>query len=393
MADEESSCSESGSVDKRTDSDETDNVNPLYLATSTSEHSTLNRHLRLRGVQQPQAETTSAEPVRVHRQTATPTDDPVRSAPAADVGVKTGTVASSGSLSTISSILSKPVATADDNQSSSTNSTATTGPQLPTAVVKPAPTPCPPTRLVRTQSAGKPDANIPRINCPEKIVICLDISKEMEKRSFVLRQGDKKTPLELIRRALNIFVQTKFALNSRHEFALMFLDNTAHWMCDFTSSPLHITTVLDGVNNCVDVDKCDLSSVFHEIASHVQLPNMHHSADNPPYVIRVILIYGRSMCQPVLTSTKISQALLASDYFCLDVFYMHDPPTADNQCEAIFDKLCSLDVKGNSYILEASRNATRIFDSTAQLLAHPLQRPLQQNVNYVIPGNGSPLNS
>ena len=41
---------------------------------------------------------------------------------------------------------------------------------------------------------------------------------------------DKKTPMDLVVRALNIFLQTKRSLNESHEFALMFLDNCAKWV-------------------------------------------------------------------------------------------------------------------------------------------------------------------
>jgi len=57
--------------------------------------------------------------------------------------------------------------------------------------------------------------------------------------------------------------------------------------------------------------------------------------------------------------------------------------------QSIFQQLCNLDVKGNSYILEASKNPTKVFDCIAQLLAHPLQRPLQQHINYSLLANGS----
>lgn len=41
---------------------------------------------------------------------------------------------------------------------------------------------------------------------------------------------DKKTPMDLVVRALNIFLQTKQSLNYHHEFAVMFLDNCAKWV-------------------------------------------------------------------------------------------------------------------------------------------------------------------
>lgn len=50
--------------------------------------------------------------------------------------------------------------------------------------------------------------------------------------------------------------------------------------------------------------------------------------------------------------------------------------------QEIFDRLCDLDEKGMSYIFEAARNPTRLYDQMAKLLAHPLQRPLQSEIAY-----------
>jgi len=61
--------------------------------------------------------------------------------------------------------------------------------------------------------------------------------------------------------------------------------------------------------------------------------------------------------------------------------------------QSVFQQLCSLDVKGNSYVLEASKNPTKVFDCIAQLLAHPLQRPLQQELNYSLLQSDSLSNS
>ena len=58
--------------------------------------------------------------------------------------------------------------------------------------------------------------------------------------------------------------------------------------------------------------------------------------------------------------------------------------------QAAFDAICSLDEKGQSYVFEVSRNPTKLYDCMAQLLSHPLQRPLQKDTNYSIeekPGN------
>lgn len=48
--------------------------------------------------------------------------------------------------------------------------------------------------------------------------------------------------------------------------------------------------------------------------------------------------------------------------------------------QVIFDSLCDFDEKGMSYVFEAARNPTRFYDQMSQLLAHPLQRPLQRDI-------------
>ena len=52
--------------------------------------------------------------------------------------------------------------------------------------------------------------------------------------------------------------------------------------------------------------------------------------------------------------------------------------------QEVFDSVCDLDTSGLSYIHGASRNPTKLFDFMAQLLAHPLQRPLQEETAYRI---------
>lgn len=381
-------AAEKGGTEKNTSSDEMmsepeqdstdDTVNPLYsLATSKSDHSSLGRPCTL-GVGDQAADESS----RALRSAASANpDDTASDVRSGDVS-KAGT-GSSGSL---------PSTSASQISSRPAQSTAVSAEQQQLAAVKATPPPVVPVRLVRAPSSAKPAANIPRVDCPEKIVICLDISKEMEKKSFILRQGDKKTPMDLVVRALNIFLQTKRSLNSRHEFALMFLDNCAKWVCDFTGDPKRVMTFLDEMKNCTEVEKCDLSTVFNEIACHI-LPADVPSDTLPPYVIRVLLIYGRSYCEPSFGITKHQHALQSSDYFCMDALYLHEPASDENLCKSIFQQLCCLDVKGNSYILEASKNPTKVFDCVAQLLAHPLQRPIQQELNYSLLANGSLTNA
>ena len=53
--------------------------------------------------------------------------------------------------------------------------------------------------------------------------------------------------------------------------------------------------------------------------------------------------------------------------------------------------ICDLDESGQSYIHEVSRNPTKLYDCMAQLLGHPLQRPLQKDCDYDIEPEGEPI--
>lgn len=52
------------------------------------------------------------------------------------------------------------------------------------------------------------------------------------------------------------------------------------------------------------------------------------------------------------------------------------------QVEGVFESLCLLDHNGRSYVLETAHNPARAYQAFAQLLAHPLQRPVQGGTLY-----------
>ena len=52
--------------------------------------------------------------------------------------------------------------------------------------------------------------------------------------------------------------------------------------------------------------------------------------------------------------------------------------------QEIYNKLCGFDTRGDSYVVEVSKNPTKVYDSMAQLLAHPLQRGKQNELFYSI---------
>ncbi|KAK3090198.1 hypothetical protein FSP39_009956, partial [Pinctada imbricata] len=216
-------------------------------------------------------------------------------------------------------------------------------------------------------------------------IICLDLSSEMDKESFRSRAGDKWTPLKLVKRALSFFLHSKQRMNKAHSFALVVITETATWFKEFTNNIREIINLLDDVKPSFDCETLDLSSVFDTVYNSIDLPSVEGDVSilPPPYVVRTLLILGRSQCQVEFLDKRRFKILESSPYYFSDVLYIHEPPDETNKCEQeTFDKLCEVDEKGMSYVLEVSRNPTRLYDLMAQLLAHPLQRPSQNDAAY-----------
>ncbi|KAL8598956.1 hypothetical protein ACOMHN_006766 [Nucella lapillus] len=226
----------------------------------------------------------------------------------------------------------------------------------------------------------------PRINCHEKILFCLDFSSEMNETHFRSRVGDQLSALRETKKALRMFILNKHRINPKHEFALAVFQENTVWVKGF-SKPKDILNILDELvcQQSFPAMDFDLAQFFETLQENLILPEVVGDVQvvPPSFTVRVLFIYGRSQHVPLFTSKEIYQQLEASPYFFLDVLYVHEPPTEDNKCEDIFNRLCELDYKGLSYILEAA-SLTRLFDSVATLLAHPLQRPLQRQADYHI---------
>ncbi|KAK7482653.1 hypothetical protein BaRGS_00018294 [Batillaria attramentaria] len=233
---------------------------------------------------------------------------------------------------------------------------------------------------------NRPEPQCPRVNCPEKILFCFDFSSEMSETFFRSRVGDKLSAQTETLKALRMYVMNKNRINQNHQFGLAVLHDSAVLIKGFTSKPKEFLTVLEEFDDQSQESKgFDLTTLFEMIKSEVALPVVEGDVRlvPPPFIIRVVIIYGRSHHEPYFSNPEVHLELEASPYFFVDVLYVHEPPSEENKCEEIFSRLCDLDHKGMSYILEAS-NLTRLFDSMAKLLAHPLQRPVQREADYHI---------
>ncbi|XP_071853929.1 BRISC and BRCA1-A complex member 1-like [Apostichopus japonicus] len=228
---------------------------------------------------------------------------------------------------------------------------------------------------------------LPHINCQEKIIICIDLSEEVNRVPFYSRDGTKQVPLDVIKRSLMIYIRTKVEMNHRHQFALVIFQESFVWVQDFTS---HIDDFLHVIQDLTtdgrESESCNLASLFETIHDNIVLPDVENrQLIPPPYTIRTLFIYGRSNVVPAFEEeSKAQQRLVESPYFFFDVFYLHEPPSELNKCKEIFDIFLALDKEATSYIHEVGRNTTHVYDKFAMLLAHPLQRQMQEVCTYSI---------
>lgn len=232
--------------------------------------------------------------------------------------------------------------------------------------------------------------NLPELNLPEKILLIIDTSREQQFTPFKLGTGATYSPLFMIKRVVESFVHAKSTIQSGHEYALMTLDSrSVSWICDYTSNIKTMLNHLEGITEDPleeEQKTYDLGQLFEAIHARIAIPQTKHQGMIvPTFVSRVILIYGRSNSIPKFhTGQKYLENLTENPYFFLDVLFVHEPPSDDNMCEAVYADIAALDTTSFSYILEVGRNAAKIHDNMAKLLAHPLQRPPQKDASYTI---------
>lgn len=228
--------------------------------------------------------------------------------------------------------------------------------------------------------------NVPNINVPEKIILCLDVCYDNHKSLYRLGDGTTFTPINMMKRVLDFFLYSKNAINKKTEFAIVVLKATEPcWLHNFTSNLKDIINTIDYINpeDC-DAETFDFNKLFQLVKQKVEIAEYKEGEciQPPSYVVRMIVMYGRSSCIPIIPQDDAYFNFLKKQlYFYIDILLAHEEECSLYKCEEIYDALQDLD-NGYSYVYEVSRNATKIHDCIAKLLAHPLQRPLQKNTDY-----------
>ncbi|CAK6975337.1 BRISC and BRCA1-A complex member 1 [Scomber scombrus] len=228
---------------------------------------------------------------------------------------------------------------------------------------------------------------VPRVNCPEKVIICLDLSEEMSLPKLESFNGSKTNALNISQKMIEMFVRTKHKIDKRHEFALVVVNDDALWLSGFTSDPRELCSCLYDLETNV-CESFNLEDLLNVIRQKIELPSMENvQTIPPPYVVRTVLIYSRQAGQLQFNPSEAVSKMLQSPYFFFDVVYLHngvEDQGDETSWRDNYTSFCNLDSKGLCYRFEVSLNgpAIELHNCMAKLLAHPLQRPFQSHASY-----------
>ncbi|CAD5112303.1 DgyrCDS1531 [Dimorphilus gyrociliatus] len=196
----------------------------------------------------------------------------------------------------------------------------------------------------------------------------------MDRETFTVRSGSTFSPLNLVRKAIAIFMEQKSSCNKNHKYSLVLVHDECSWMVPFTTQHKDILNAIDEIpESKAHFGHFTFDCLFKLFKKHVILPQ---SPDSTVY--RAIFIYGRSNCMlRSLCDSPERKEFLESANFYIDAIYIHNKlveNAENNKCEEIYRELCDLDKEGKYYIFEVSGNTTKFFTIFAKLIAHPRQR-------------------
>ncbi|XP_020381294.2 BRISC and BRCA1-A complex member 1 isoform X1 [Rhincodon typus] len=239
----------------------------------------------------------------------------------------------------------------------------------------------------QSQTLSETQIRTPKVNCPEKVIICLDLSEEMSLQKLDSMNGSKTNALNIAQKMIEMFVRTKHKIDKRHEFALVVVNDEVTWLSGFTSDPREVCSCLYDLDTNV-CESFNLDGLFKLIQQKIELPVTENiQTIPPPYIIRMILVYIRTPCHPQSISIERLNKILQSPYFFFDTIYIHngtEEMDEDSSCKEVCLFFNNLDTKGTSYKYDVSLTgqAVELHNCMAKLLAHPLQRPVQTHAVY-----------
>ncbi|XP_056270569.1 BRISC and BRCA1-A complex member 1 [Pseudoliparis swirei] len=264
---------------------------------------------------------------------------------------------------------------------------AAAAPLAAAAKERPKPAQQPPAATTPIPPPAEYQLRVPRVNCPEKVIICLDLSEEMSSSNLESFNGSKTNALNISQKMIEMFVRTKHKIDKRHEFALVVINDDALWLSGFTSDPRELCSCLYDLETNV-CESFNLEDLLNVIRQKIELPSMDNvQTVPPPYVVRAVLVYSRHAGRLQFSPSEAVSKMLQSPYFFLDVVYLHNGVEEQGEEASwrdTYTSFCNLDSKGMCYRFEVSLSgaAIELHNCMAKLLAHPLQRPFQSHASY-----------
>ncbi|KAL6469297.1 hypothetical protein MHYP_G00228210 [Metynnis hypsauchen] len=310
---------------------------------------------------------------------STPPPQPAVGSRVEGEGEASSTDGAPSSTSTITTTVPAPTAAAAATTTASVTAPVTAAKDRPKSTQPSVPPQIPPAVELQIRA--------PRVNCPEKVIICLDLSEEMSLQKLESFNGSKTNALNISQKMIEMFVRTKHKIDKRHEFALVVVNDDALWLSGFTSDPRELCSCLYDLETNV-CESFNLEDLLNVILQKIELPLMDNvQTIPPPFVVRTLLIYSRHAGQLQFNPSDAVSKMLRSPYFFFDVIYLHngaDEQVDDNSWRDIYASFSNLDSKGMCYRFEVSlcSPAIELYNCMAKLLCHPLQRPFQSHASY-----------
>ncbi|KAM7149576.1 BRISC and BRCA1-A complex member 1-like [Molossus nigricans] len=218
----------------------------------------------------------------------------------------------------------------------------------------------------------------PRVNCPEKVIICLDLSEEMSLPKLESFNGSKTNALNVSQKMIEMFVLTKHKIDKGHDFALVVVNDDTAWLSGLTSDPHELCSCLYDLKTG-SCSNFKMEGLFNLIQQKTELPITENvQTIPPPCVVRTILVYSRPPCQPQFSLNEPMKKMFQCPYFFFDIVYIHNGANEKEEemsWKDMFAFMGSLDTKGTSYKYEVAlaRPALELHNYMAKQLAHPLQ--------------------
>ena len=177
---------------------------------------------------------------------------------------------------------------------------------------------------------------------------------------------------------VNTLVSRKSNSVMKHQFGLMTLssDGRVTWACHFTANKDRVHDALKSIEcDTGDHTSVDLAAILDGVAAKLQTQQNLHLDE----LTRCIFTFGRSKYVPLISS---SPQLVSDPLFYLDVVYIHDKSnseTLQSTYEVLHDLISTADGR-NNFLFETHPSNMRLHGILPLLLAHAMQREVQENI-------------